>query len=164
MAIWNSAICMRWRSSFRNVPGHTEYGHHFVQACICREIGAKGRSAGRYSHVVVLSRCLRVQCQLSAVLQGHLQQFSTMVEANSLLVPGAIVVSTTAAIAGAVQLYRHLQLSSVTDRSTTSSAGGGAVAYETSKAVDEYVQMHFALADEVFPYKNAPKVRVASLL
>lgn len=94
---------------------------------------------------------------LFSVFKARLQ--SIMVEANSLLVPGAIVVSTTAAIAGAVQLYRYLQLSSVSDRSTTSSAGGGAVAYETSKAVDEYVQMHFALPDEVFPYKNAPKVR-----
>jgi hypothetical protein len=81
-----------------------------------------------------------------------------MVEASTFLVPGAIVVSTAAAVAGALQLYRYLQLSSVSGRSTTSSAGGGAVAYETSKAVDEYVQMHFALPDEIFPYKNAPKV------
>jgi hypothetical protein len=31
-------------------------------------------------------------------------------------------------------------------------------AYETSKAVDEYVQLHYASADEVFPYEDAPKV------
>lgn len=82
-----------------------------------------------------------------------------MVDSSSLVVPGALVVTSVATVAAAVQLYRYLKLSSVTDRSTTSSAGGGAVAYETSKAVDEYLQMHFALPDEVFPYKNAPKVR-----
>jgi hypothetical protein len=87
-----------------------------------------------------------------------------MVEAKSLIVPGAIIVSVSAAVAGAVQLYRYLKLSSVSDRSTTSSAGGGSVAYETSKAVDEYVQMHYASADEIFPYKNAPKVISTTLV
>jgi hypothetical protein len=77
---------------------------------------------------------------------------------ENIVIPGVIVLSTAAAVAAAVQLYR-CSIPSVSERSTTSSAGGGAVAYETAKAVDEYVQMHYASADEVFPYRNAPKVR-----
>ncbi|EFN59874.1 hypothetical protein CHLNCDRAFT_18766 [Chlorella variabilis] len=42
-------------------------------------------------------------------------------------------------------------------RSTTSSAGGGAGAYETRKAVEEYLQFHFGQPDEVMPYNVGPK-------
>lgn len=44
------------------------------------------------------------------------------------------------------------------DRSTTSSAGGGASAYETKKAVDEYLQFHFAHGEEILPYPQGPTV------
>lgn len=47
---------------------------------------------------------------------------------------------------------------SLADRSTTSSAGGGASAYETRKAVDEYVQFHFGDPKDVLPYADGPKV------
>ncbi|GAX83216.1 hypothetical protein CEUSTIGMA_g10642.t1 [Chlamydomonas eustigma] len=43
------------------------------------------------------------------------------------------------------------------DRSTTSSAGGGAAAYETVKAVDEYLQFHFGTDQDIMPYSNGPK-------
>ena len=43
-------------------------------------------------------------------------------------------------------------------RSTTSSTGGGPSAYENKKAVDEYLQMHYATADELIPYSVGPKV------
>lgn len=42
-------------------------------------------------------------------------------------------------------------------RSTTSSGGGGPAAYETSKAVDEYLMFHFAGAEELIPYSVGPK-------
>ncbi len=48
--------------------------------------------------------------------------------------------------------------SSLEERSTTSSAGGGAAAYETRKAVDEYVQFHFAADGDLLPYAAGPKV------
>jgi hypothetical protein len=44
-------------------------------------------------------------------------------------------------------------------RSTTSSAGGGVAAYESRKAVDEYLQFHFGKPEEVMPYDCGPKVR-----
>lgn len=43
------------------------------------------------------------------------------------------------------------------ERSTTSSAGGGAMAYETKKAVDEYLQFHFGMDKDILPYANGPK-------
>lgn len=43
-------------------------------------------------------------------------------------------------------------------RSTTSSAGGGASAYETRKAVDEYLQFHYGRPEDLFPYSVGPKV------
>ena len=46
-------------------------------------------------------------------------------------------------------------------RSTTSSAGGGVAAYESRKAVDEYLQFHFGKPEEVMPYDCGPKVRPA---
>jgi hypothetical protein len=49
------------------------------------------------------------------------------------------------------------------DRSTTSSAGGGSAAYETAKAVDEYLQFHFGADQDIMPYKNGPKVRLLHL-
>ncbi|KAG2451483.1 hypothetical protein HYH02_004081 [Chlamydomonas schloesseri] len=45
----------------------------------------------------------------------------------------------------------------IQERSTTSSAGGGAAAYETKKAVDEYLQFHFAAPTDLLPYANGPK-------
>lgn len=44
------------------------------------------------------------------------------------------------------------------DRSTTSSAGGGTAAYETRKAVEEYLQFHFGKDEDILPYENGPKV------
>ncbi len=44
------------------------------------------------------------------------------------------------------------------ERSTTSSAGGGAAAYETTKAVDEYLQFHFGADQDILPYAQGPKV------
>jgi hypothetical protein len=43
------------------------------------------------------------------------------------------------------------------ERSTTSSAGGGTLAYETKKAVDEYLLFHFGRPEDIFPYANGPK-------
>lgn len=44
------------------------------------------------------------------------------------------------------------------DRSTTSSAGGGPSAYETKRAVDEYIQFHFGKDSDLLPYECGPKV------
>lgn len=46
------------------------------------------------------------------------------------------------------------------ERSTTSSAGGGTAAYETRKAVDEYLQFHFGADADILPYAKGPKVRL----
>jgi hypothetical protein len=43
-------------------------------------------------------------------------------------------------------------------RSTTSSAGGGTGAYETRRAVDEYLQFHYGRPEEILPYDVGPKV------
>lgn len=43
--------------------------------------------------------------------------------------------------------------STATVRSTTDSGIGGAAVYETSRAVDEYLQFHFASDSELMPYK-----------
>ena len=43
-------------------------------------------------------------------------------------------------------------------RSTTSSAGGGVGAYETRKAVDEYLQFHYGRPEDIMPYECGPKV------
>lgn len=43
-------------------------------------------------------------------------------------------------------------------RSTTSSAGGGTAAYETRRAVDEYLQFHYGRPEEILPYEVGPKV------
>lgn len=48
--------------------------------------------------------------------------------------------------------------STLEERSTTSSAGGGSAAYETRKAVDEYIQFHFGSQEDLLPYANGPKV------
>ena len=42
-------------------------------------------------------------------------------------------------------------------RSTTSSAAGGPSAYESAKAVDEYLAFHFGADQDVLPYKFGPK-------
>ena len=42
--------------------------------------------------------------------------------------------------------------------STTSSAAGGIAAYETRKAVDEYLQFHFGADQDILPYPHGPKV------
>jgi hypothetical protein len=68
------------------------------------------------------------------------------------------VVATAAAAAGAYLLWRRYTLSKLSGRSTTTSARGGPMAYETPTAVEEYLQMHFAPADDIFPYADAPKV------
>lgn len=72
---------------------------------------------------------------------------------------GYIVAPLVAACATALAYaaWRRLRDSDIEGRSTTSSGGGGSKAYETVKAVDEYLQMHYAKADEIFPYENAPK-------
>ncbi|GLI58723.1 hypothetical protein VaNZ11_000476 [Volvox africanus] len=69
-----------------------------------------------------------------------------------------------AATALVQQLLHRLQRKSssikddeVQERSTTSSAGGGSAAYETKKAVDEYLQFHFAAPEDLLPYANGPK-------
>ncbi|PNH09921.1 hypothetical protein TSOC_003420 [Tetrabaena socialis] len=73
-----------------------------------------------------------------------------------------------AAGAGAALLVKHILAArasgkgeSVQERSTTSSAAGGAAAYETKKAVDEYLQFHFAAPDDLLPYPNGPKEALA---
>eukprot|EP00798_Chlamydomonas_sp_ICE-L_P012613 gene12613-15841_t len=41
-------------------------------------------------------------------------------------------------------------------RSTTSAAGGGVSAYETAKAVDEYLGFHYGADKDILPYLNGP--------
>ena len=78
-----------------------------------------------------------------------------------LLLAGATAASVIPA------LWRRLQRRGVlpaaagapdASRSTTSSAGGGVAAYETRKAVDEYLQFHFGKPEEIMPYDCGPKV------
>lgn len=45
----------------------------------------------------------------------------------------------------------------LSSRSTTSSAGGGPAAYETKKAVDEYLHFHFGAEEDQMPYSFGPK-------
>lgn len=73
----------------------------------------------------------------------------------------AAAAAAAAALAVALTAYGfHVRRRrSAGGRSTTSAAGGGSAAYETAKAVDEYLQMHFASADDIFPYADAPRVR-----
>eukprot|EP00892_Ulva_mutabilis_P006395 jgi/Ulvmu1/4127/UM019_0106.1 len=81
---------------------------------------------------------------------------SSMKTSHDVSTISAIAVGACAAVTAAVYAvvkYRTSQHA----RSTTSSAGGGKQAYETSKAVDEYLQMHFATPDEIFPYTQAPR-------
>lgn len=63
-------------------------------------------------------------------------------------------VSGAAATSIAIALQRRRAARRVsTGRSTTSSAAGGTAAYETRKAVDEYLQFHFGEEDPTFfPY------------
>jgi hypothetical protein len=68
-------------------------------------------------------------------------------------------VAAVSSVAAACAAYRYWRVKGMADRSTTSSAGGGPLAYETSKAVDEYLQMHFASAGELLPYPSGPLVR-----
>lgn len=50
-------------------------------------------------------------------------------------------------------------------RSTTSSAGGGVSAYESRKAVDEYLQFHYGRPEEVMPWGDAvPGAKVGWLV
>eukprot|EP01024_Parvocaulis_polyphysoides_P041535 TRINITY_DN38096_c0_g1_i2.p2 TRINITY_DN38096_c0_g1~~TRINITY_DN38096_c0_g1_i2.p2 ORF type:complete len:152 (-),score=33.93 TRINITY_DN38096_c0_g1_i2:95-550(-) len=41
-------------------------------------------------------------------------------------------------------------------RSTTSATGGGIQAYETKKAVDEYLLFHYGKQSDKLPYENGP--------
>lgn len=84
-----------------------------------------------------------------------------------LLLSGAVAASLLPA------LWRRLQrrsgrgglLAAAVDasRSTTSSAGGGTAAYETRRAVDEYLQFHYGRPEEILPYDVGPKVRGCGL-
>ena len=77
---------------------------------------------------------------------------------------GQIALASGAAVgtcAAAYLLYRHIVSRSNGFGSTTASSGGGPARYEQMTAVEEYLQMHFAAADDIFPYENAPKVCVS---
>lgn len=76
---------------------------------------------------------------------------------NSPWVP-ALGVACSIAVIGAGIAWSRVPKATAEERSTTSSAGGGALAYETKKAVHEYLQMHYATPEELFPYADAPKV------
>lgn len=69
----------------------------------------------------------------------------------------AIVVASLGGLAVALHALRKRRKGSLEERSTTSSAGGGALAYETKKAVDEYLLFHFGQPEDIFPYAHGPK-------
>ena len=79
------------------------------------------------------------------------------------MAPGVVIAAGSAALAAAGALVALLQrragASNDKERSTTSSAGGGPKAYETMRAVGEYVQFHFGKDEDILPYQNGPKVR-----
>ena len=75
-----------------------------------------------------------------------------------LLAAGALAASVAAA------LRRRLRRKSDAERSTTSGAGGGSEAYETKKAVDEYLQFHYGREQDVMPYDFGPKASQAAPL
>ena len=77
------------------------------------------------------------------------------------IVGAAIGAAATLAVQLLVRL--HKAASENKDRSTTSSAGGGAAAYETKKAVDEYIQFHFAAEEDLLPFAEGPKVGMRGL-
>jgi len=53
-------------------------------------------------------------------------------------------------------LTQSSRLMSTAVRSTTASGVGGSAVYETAKAVDEYLQFHFATEEELVPYSAPP--------
>lgn len=81
-----------------------------------------------------------------------------------LLVAGALGGSVIAALARRAGLGRRRHRPAAAggradeSRSTTSSAGGGVAAYETRRAVDEYLQFHFGAEKDILPYDVGPKV------
>ena len=50
----------------------------------------------------------------------------------------------------------QLDLAAMSTAATAPGAGGGPAAYETRRAVDEYLQFHFGAPDDILPYKDAP--------
>ena len=81
-----------------------------------------------------------------------------LVRSVLLVLSGALAASVIAS------LRRRLRKKAKEEgRSTTSSSGGGASAYETRKAVDEYVQFHYGRPDDLLPYPMGPKVDTRTL-
>ncbi len=78
----------------------------------------------------------------------------------ALMIEGAVAYSLTRALWRRLRRWRQGSSVAVLDasRSTTSSAGGGVGAYESRKAVDEYLQFHFGQPDEIMPYDIGPNV------
>ncbi len=78
------------------------------------------------------------------------------------LIAGSALAGAAVAI-GATRLWSTVgsvaPSAEIEERSTTSSVGGGAAAYETRKAVDEYLQFHFGQDADVLPYAAGPQVR-----
>ena len=46
-----------------------------------------------------------------------------------------------------------------TGTGSTTGSNGGVALYETSKAVNEYLQFHFGADNDILPYSHGPKVR-----
>lgn len=78
----------------------------------------------------------------------------TITTTNALAVSAGIGVATAL---GWVAL-KHCGRGLPENRSVTSILGGGAKAYETRKAVDEYLQFHFGDPSVVVPYPFIPEV------
>ncbi|CAD7704115.1 unnamed protein product [Ostreobium quekettii] len=71
----------------------------------------------------------------------------------------AFLAGAGAALAASCAAARYFRADGPTvakGRSVTSSAGGGPAAYETTRAVDEYLQFHYGDKD-VLPYERGPK-------
>jgi hypothetical protein len=64
----------------------------------------------------------------------------------------AFTFSSTRAGARATLPAAGAQRRHLASRSTTSSGSGGSAVYETSRAVDEYIQFHYADGPDLLPY------------
>ena len=82
-----------------------------------------------------------------------------------------LLAGAAGAAAGAAAAFCYLQAKPVsapkaaTGTGSTTGSTGGVALYETSKAVNEYLQFHFGADNDILPYGHGPKVRtVASVV
>ncbi len=76
------------------------------------------------------------------------------------MIPAAAGAGVTLLVTQGIKLLQRKKASeSIEERSTTSASGGGVAAYETNKAVSEYLQFHFGRDEDILPYSIGPTVR-----